>query len=260
MKIQNKVISFLGSIIFLCIFTYANANDKSFDQSRLSIVSGFPNLTVLDSGIGVVAYSPSNSTLINKKRGELDKSHQLYYNDGFEADSVVLLETSLSGSGNDKYYVIFSEGPSLDPSFDFVPVGASTDKAYAIIWASALVIPSNGFVYSSNRFNNMYTEREKYLVKSEGLIEVQQPYSYVGLKSKVIKPLTLYSTPDKGSAIVAQLPKGSDVEVLLTDGKRSNNSEMSFLVKTPFGLLGWVWIFESQYDAEAIEGISWWGD
>ncbi len=234
-------------------------DQRSYDQSEKSIKEGFSQLSILKSGLAVVAYNPSVTKIINKKRGDLPPTHDLFYNEGVEANDDVLIETSLSGADGERFYLIFFEGPSLDPSFYLVSADAKTDKPFAEIWSEAVAIPSTGYIYAAGRTNRMFTERTKYLVKPSGLVEAKQPYSYVGLKTKTLKPITIYSSPNKES-VVAQLPEGADVEVLLTNGEKSKDYETCFLVKTPFGLLGWVWVYQSQYDSKVIEGLSWWGD
>lgn len=62
------------------------------------------------------------------------------------------------------------------------------------------------------------------------------------------------------SFVSASLKCKTFPEILLADNKREFEKGISYLVKTPFGLLGWVWVEEKQLQADVIEGISYWGD
>lgn len=229
----------------------------SFDMSEDSIRNAFSGLTFIDGTL--VAYGDRTAKVINKKCSELDHSHPLYTTDefgSFGSEDTLLLQTQLSETDHQTFYVLFSEGPSADPQFIFIK--ANEPKK---VWAAgtALAIPGNGSVYVSNRFNNNFTRRQKFSFTPSGLIEVKQPYSYVGIKTQTLTPLTLYFD-SSATKPVAQLPKGSSIEVILTDEKSNNAKETRYLVKTPFGLLGWVWIPSFQNNSTVIDGIFFQGD
>jgi hypothetical protein len=229
------------------------------DQSESSLRAAFPTLTFLDSGVSLVAYRSDVSAVVDRLRSELPRSHPLYLDDGFEADDRLLLETAICDSDGQAYYVVFSEGPSADPSFYFIKADSSSDQPWAEVPGNTLAIPTLGAVYAANRYNNFFTKRTKYAYSPGGLHEVPQPFFFVGLKTQALKPITLYASPTEDSQ-VTQLPAGAEIEVLLTDDRQDDLHRTCFLVKTPFGLLGWVWVPETQYQSGLIEGISWWGD
>jgi len=64
------------------------------------------------------------------------------------------------------------------------------------------------------------------------LIEVAQAGYYIGLKTQTNSFLTLYSEKNKQNK-VAVLPKNYNIEVLL-------EKDDWIMIKTPFGLTGWV--------------------
>lgn len=233
----------------------AMRNAVSYDQSEDSLKASFSALKFIEGTL--VAYGDRSAKVINKKRSELDRAHPLFVADDFEANDILLLQTKLSESDLQTFYVLFSEGPSADPEFIFIK-NSAPNKIWASLSGTALSIPGNGSVYVSNRFNNTFTKRTKYALTAKGFTEVKQPYFYVGLKTRTLSPLTLYASP-ASTEVVAQLPKGSEIEVLLTDNKPDKH-RTCFLIKTPFGLLGWAWIPESQYASSVVEGISFWGD
>jgi hypothetical protein len=243
----------------LCVSSMCVADEQpsAHDLSEESLRAGFPNLKIEKFGQAWVAYDPGVTTLINKRRAELPRSHVLYFDDGLEANDVVLLETVLSGS--DRYNVVFSEGPSADPMFYFIKVGATSDLPWATIAGNTVAIPHNGALYAASRFNNHFTKRQKFAYQPGGLQEVRQPYFLVGLRTRTLEAITLYASPNEKS-VVAQLPAGTEIGVVLTDDREDSDSRTCFLIRTPFGLLGWAWVPSSQYKSGLIEGISWWGD
>jgi hypothetical protein len=101
-------------------------------------------------------------------------------------------------------------------------------------------INSFGTIYTTGHVNNMYNRKRKFQIQKDTVIEIKQPYSYVGLKGKILKNIVLYH--DKiGNEMVAQLPKGYEIEILLTEAKTKDyESDYNFLVKTDFGLVGWL--------------------
>lgn len=265
---QNKYLFSLiaFSLFFTFPFTDANADKTqtqkkavSYDMSEESLLRGFSKLSILKSGDAILAYNAITSKVINKKRSELKKSHPLFmYDDALESKDKLLLQTTLGKNESNKYYVAFTEGPSGDPAFYLIKQ-ESPNKVWAELSGTALVLPSNDYVYIANRFNNTFTQRKKYSYLQTGLTQINQPYYYVGLKTQTLKPVTLYA--DQGETkVVAKLPKKSKIEILLTDGKRDKQYRTSFLAATPFGLVGWIWVSQSQYFSNEVEGISYWGD
>ena len=97
----------------------------------------------------------------------------------------------------------------------------------------------------------MFDQRKKFRLEKDKIIEVLQPYYYVGLESKVKKRINIYSTPQQDE-VVASLPEGSPVTVLLNKGEQ-------YLLKTSFGLVGWVLIPGGSQETP-IEGLYFAGD
>ena len=99
----------------------------------------------------------------------------------------------------------------------------------------------------------MFDVRRKYVLQGDKLVEVKQPFYWVGLESKAKKDLVLYSGKDQKET-VARLPKGSALTVVLSEG------ESWYLIKTPFGLVGWLKIEGVSQEADTIEGLYFRGD
>jgi hypothetical protein len=108
-------------------------------------------------------------------------------------------------------------------------------------------------MYTSGLADQMFNTRKKFVLHNGTIEEVHQPFYYVGLKTKVKKAITIFDDPLYEKPI-AQLPEGAQVEVLL-------NKENDYLVKTPFGLVGWLKInYGEQCGSESVEGVCFHGD
>ena len=216
----------------------------------------FPNLKkiLVDKDMNVfVKYDPSCTTLFNKKLSALAKTDPLYSDDEMMGEDIKLLETCLTPNCKERYTVVFSYGPSADPSFLFYKT-SNPDEAVFVSWGMQLYLTANGFFYISGHTNNTYDARRKFKIANDTISEVVQPYHYVGLKTRTKQAITLYSD-DNMKNIVAQLPPKYPIEVLLAD----QSEEFKYLIKTDFGLVGWV-KFDMIYMDDQIEGLYYSGD
>ena len=216
----------------------------------------FPQLkkVVMDADMDVyVKYDASKSTLIQKKRSALPVNNPFRSNDEYDADDILVLETCLEADCFEKYLVFYTPGMSADPAF-YIFNKSNPDSAIIGIGALHLYITSNGFFYIDGHTNNTFNTRQKFRIQKDEVKEVRQPFYYVGLKSKTKIPLTLYSDENMTKE-VAKLSAGSSIEVLLADPAEY----FRYLVKTSFGLVGWV-EFEMVYLDDQIEGLFFKGD
>ena len=114
-------------------------------------------------------------------------------------------------------------------------------------------------IYAEGWSNTMFNLRRKYSFDGKAFQEVQQPFLYVGIQTKVQdvngekdqKGLTLYADKTKTNK-VAILPIGSDIEVLL------HEKTDWYLVRSSFGLVGWVYVPFGLYDTKI--GVRFAGD
>ncbi len=127
----------------------------------------------------------------------------------------------------------FSPGPSYDPTFYVLN---STNKKVLEFMGEEMCVKSSGIIYVTGNMNQVFNVHKKYKIQGETIKEVKQPYMYVGIKDKLKKPIKLYNKQNKSGALVARLPKGYEVEILLASGTKN------YLVKTAFGLVGWLTI------------------
>ena len=203
----------------------------------------FPGLRHLavDSVYGAsVNYRPQGSVLLMHR----------YVNEA-DIDYVDILLARLDPSRNDTFLVQYDQGPSADPEFTVYRKEPDTLSRIGSINGLELTIPGTGYLYVSGHTDNMFTTRRKFRVTSTEIREIAQPFLYVGLESTTLQQVSLFADTTLIS-VVAVLPKGSSVDVLLNQGD-------FYLLKTPFGLLGWTEIPATQA-ATVIKGLFYAGD
>lgn len=247
-----------NSLPFVMVFfTGFVGIEASEDKSQQ--VQSFSHLTtmVIDRKYNsVIHYNKAFADIINIPLGKLDRSDPLF-TDEAGSDDIKLMKVRIDEGIDEKYIIVFSYGPSFDPTFDIY-----SDKEEASLLATIpgleLYIPGNGLLYASGHADNAFNQRKKYKFHENSATEIKQPFYYVGLKSKTLQPIALYRTTDQQD-LVAELSSGAEVEVLVAETEYVNNDDMNFLVKTLFGLVGWTRIGIKQI-ADVINGIYFAGD
>ncbi len=206
----------------------------------------FPGLaTIKLSGYfeTLIHYDPSITKVINQP-----------LNPGSPESEIVpvtrVLETKLDRSSDEVWVIDFDEGPSADPEFVFTRKGESEPGGSAT--GLELWLPGTGAAYVSGHADTMFDTRRKLVAKGKQVVEVAQPYSFVGIEGKTKKDVVLYTKKD-GKEILARLPKGNSISILLADG------DEWYLAKTAFGLVGWLQVPITQ-EAEVVEGLFFAGD
>jgi hypothetical protein len=219
-------------LIVLIVFTPILASAEPFQHLSVLQVKG----AYMDSA---VRYNKATTRILNEP-----------VNDSYHTPVRVLITRILSTS-DEEYLVIFDPGPSFDPAFKIYRIGNGKEQEIKTIPGEELVIPGNGDVYSIGLANEDFKKRRKYSLKDGTLEEIKQPFYYVGLVSKTRMAIDLYADLDYVSKI-AHLPEDSDIEVLA-------NKDYNYLIKTPFGLLGWVQV-RTGCGEETIKGLCYHGD
>ena len=233
-----KVIGLLG-FYFILLFAF-KPTLLSAQQDSL-IQRSFADLAEIHSS-GTVFYDARITEVIDKRRKSLPQDHQLYNPNGWASGELVLFKTKIDFQSDTEYYVCHDWGPSADPSFGFYRVGSSGAYTDFVVDGVVLYIPGNGFLYAeSKNFNSAFNFRGKFKVDNNTLAEVPQPFYYVGLKSRTLQPITIYSDFDQKNEL-ANLPANYEVEVILVDNHSGLNCKYHYLIKTPFGLIGWAQI------------------
>ncbi|MCC6697036.1 MAG: hypothetical protein IT365_15515 [Candidatus Hydrogenedentes bacterium] len=165
-----------------------------------------------------------------------------------------VVTTKLKAGTEETFLVVFDPGPSADPNFQvYRGTDVGEDNYLGSMNGLELSIPGDGFLYVSGHSNTTFNQRRKYQIAGHGMEEIAQPFYYVGLQSKTLKPVTLTSEVD-GGAEVATLPAGAPVEILL------NRDDNRYLVRTQDGLVGWFTEELTTQDPVHFEGLYFRGD
>lgn len=221
------------------------------------IPSYFPNLKKIyfySNKKFIFGYDPKTIKFLNTKCSDLSQS-DYWYCPSDDYQGIVKLARIYNDKIKDTLDVLFDAGPSDDPEFI---ISKRDGKIVGRVSALEFYIADNNTIYSTGHTNNMFNKRQKFQLFQDTLLEVKQPYYYVGLKSKTISTLTLYKSKTENE-ILAVLPKDYDVEILLCEPNK-DNSETSFLVRTEFGLIGWLRLKEKYMYETPIEGLHFFGD
>ncbi|QXE91229.1 hypothetical protein KP001_01420 [Geomonas subterranea] len=170
-----------------------------------------------------------------------------------EADSSEFGDEFISVQCGRRTLVIgFSNGPSEDPNYEII---ARKDKKVVRrnIGATSLAVSSSCQIYAAGHTDNSFDMHRKFVITDTAINEVRQPFYLVDKVCPTSTAATLTTEPCGKGSVVATLPKGAEVRVLLSewfltdeyDDKHSNcksgdGTKESYLVSTPFGLVGWV--------------------
>ncbi|NLO70747.1 MAG: hypothetical protein GX102_07405 [Porphyromonadaceae bacterium] len=248
-------------IFFILVFS------MQFIVAQQKIEDAFSYLTWIDPEEGseyslksLFGYEPSVFTRIQKRIEDLPKNDVCYAEEN-DMD-FVLVGRYKNASMKQAVNILFSPGPSTDPTFYI------TDENNHLVWeflTENVCINASGVIYTSGNLNKMFDERCKFQLKNTFVEEVKQPYLYVGIKDKLLKPVKLYSQKS-GGEVVATLPAGYEIEVLLSEDyqKLGNEFEISrnYQVRTAFGLVGWLRLTDDDtyYMDPVVKGLGYYGD
>lgn len=196
----------------------------------------------------------SESVIINKKRIDLN-SHDIFFAEECEGESMTLAAIcKIDSKSEQKYAIVYSTCPG--PEF-IIYDSTNPDKIIGVINADHLYINGSGSIYSSGG-EGTFDARKKYVLKNGKIEQVNQPFYYVGLKSKTLNPINIYDSKNLETK-VASLPANYNIEIILSE-QAFNETEALYLVKTEFGLVGWTKLKAGQYKAIDIEGLIYKGD
>ncbi len=181
-------------------------------------------------------YDKSTFTVVRKRCEALPADHPCY--DAENTMEYVLVGTYRNTSMTSAVYILYTPGMSADPEFRIVEESGRTLLEEQ---ADELCIHASGVIYTAGHTNKMINERRKYTYAAGRITETPQPYLYAGIKGKLLKPVKLYSERT-GGTVVASLPVGYEVEVLLSENMDPLAEELPkhYLVRTAFGLVGWL--------------------
>jgi len=163
-----------------------------------------------------------------------------------------ILLTRLVPALSDTFLIQYNPGPSDDPEFSIYRRKRDSLVELGSIGGLELSIPGTGFIFVSGHNDNMFNKRRQFSVTRAGLKEIQQPFYYVGLRSIAKNDIPIYGDTALAMKVLV-LHKGSNVEVLLNRGDL-------YLLKTPYGIVGWTRIPDNGSGDTPIEGLFYAGD
>ncbi|WP_411895223.1 hypothetical protein [Winogradskyella sp. A2] len=113
-------------------------------------------------------------------------------------------------------------------------------------------------LYVEGYSNNLFDKKRKFIFENGKFNEVKQPLYFVGIKGKLKRNIKIHETKDLTS-IVATLPKNYPIEIVMAEFNENDIAEY-FLVKTKFGLLGWLKIEMDDENGGLMDGFYFHGD
>lgn len=236
-----------------------------FGLTRLTAQQPYPHLKTFqianeycgDEPYFKIHYNETLAETINTKRNELPEDHPLFATDSFEEHDIVVLKLKFNSKQlSEEYFLVFSHGPSCDPGFYFTD---TNKKSIGSASGMEIYIPGGNSVYTSGHINTTFNKRRKYALTEGKFQEVKPEFYYVGLKTKTLKPVTLYADEELTTQL-ASLPADYNVEVVAAKRTTDYASNIKYLIKTEVGLLGWSTIETAAFRSLQIEGIMFLGD
>lgn len=213
---------------------------------EMALFPGLKQLQLKNEGV-TLYYDPALSEIINGEHPEA-KTHA---NEGIRVSRP--LRTQLLGSREGYFTIDCDSGESWDPGCTILQEKNGKLEPVIHIPGLCFYFPGNGNIYVSGHNNTMFNTRKKYQWRNGTFVEVRQPFRLVGLETTTKAAIEIFSSKDY-KQVVASLPKDSKVSVVLNEGEH-------YLLKTPFGLLGWIRIPDgTSRDESPIVGIYFAGD
>lgn len=181
-----------------------------------------------------IKFNESKTEFIGKKRVDYPISHPLHNEYPNIISEIILLETYIDSSAT--VLIGFTEGISCDLTFNIYDSETFDRIGYAL--GTQLIIPSNGYLYSQGHTNSEFNIQKKYVFQDNKVTELFPELYYVGLDSFTLNPISIYSDWELSNKI-AELPTNYPIEVIAAKKPSPKNWEWKYLIKTPFGILGW---------------------
>lgn len=232
-------------------------NSWEFVHDSITASGPFPGLTKMEFPGGSIYYRADISEEINRLYRNLDPRDPLFDSTSAMADDPVLIKSPVTAGSDEKFIFAFTSGPSDDFAFDIYRDNAMRTRIMSL-GGHTMYIPGNGYIYVEGHTNNVYNHRKKYHYEDNWFVEVRQAFYYVGLKTYITAPMKLYADTTY-TEVVASLIENQPVEVLIANFDEHGWNKRDFLLRTPFGLTGWVRIDEA-YLRTNIEGLFYAGD
>lgn len=231
---------------FLAMLIFSIGHGQTYDDT-----DPFPNMISLEFSSAKVKFFSENFDPEIIECNQLPQSNPLSCEGGPRA--YLLGNYSFDG---ERIMVGFTEGLSDDPEFLFY---SKRGKFIKGISGTELYLSANGFFYVTGTANDFFKKKRKFQFKKGEVIEIEQPFYYIGLTTKTLNTVELYQSKELKSK-VATLPANYDVELLLVEPGYDDSKEIFVLVRTKLGLVGWVKLDPFNYNDMSFDGFYFHGD
>jgi len=229
-----KMNGIIAVIATACIISGAQsviADDLPAEFAHLTTLTIDSTLEKYFSNI-TIRFDKSISTVIDSMYYFTDRDGSIL-NEDYKFRRLIV--TKIDRNDDARYTIDFYPGMSVDPSFRiYINVGNELKRLSPWINGTQLTVPGDGYIYISGHTNNTFDQKRLFRIEGDEIIEVVQPYYYVGLQSVTNREIVLMSL----AGPVVTLLQGTSVTVLLK--QIEPNQKFSYLLKTDFGLVGWV--------------------
>lgn len=218
--------------IYKQINAYYQSQDRSLPEDLKYLTTFEVNPRMREHiGEGIhIHFNESISKIINKSVQKTQEESDVF-GPGYP---LRILETKIDFKSSQRYLVDYVPGASADPMFTIYSCSSSDTLEAGMIAATDLIIPGDGYIYASGHTNSMFDKHRKYTIEKQHIIEVEQPFYYVGLDTVTIDDIVIYSDFNNVYE-VAQIPAGIHITVVI-------NKDDKYLLKTSTGIVGWITI------------------
>lgn len=233
---------FLSAALALCSFAvYAQQMPAYLPNLKKE------KITVLSNEQILWGYDASTTKVLNKPCATVDAHWACIYGNQDEIEDEKVLATI----NNESLAISYRSDVMSGPTFSIVDKNKKVLKDFI---ANEFYISGGNIIYTANQYMETYNKKSKYTIKGNQIVEEKQPMHYVGMQTKTTKAITLYKTKT-GKEVLANLTPNYNIEVLMEDTSNAtaNSGPRYFLVKTDFGLVGWLQITELH--EPGIEGL-----
>ncbi|NOU61995.1 hypothetical protein [Marinifilum caeruleilacunae] len=148
----------------------------------------------------------------------------------------------------------YTEAPSDDPTF------IAIYKGKVILEESGSTLHFKGnTLYIEGNANSYFDKKRKFQFVNNSYQEVTQPFYYIGLKGNLNYPIQIYKT-EQFKEKLAYLPKDYKIEVLMGKTGGEYDDLEKVLIKTEFGLIGWLNFKDIAFERPMVDGLYFHGD
>ncbi len=168
-----------------------------------------------------VSFSLDSLTAIlyNGRFEELKKKPAGFSAEDFECEAGTIVIADVLLDQKTQRRAILTYGAC--PESEFYLYDRKTKGLLQSFSALQIVIEDNGTLYTAGHLNE-FDLKQKYSFNGKTFVEDKQPFYYVGLKSVTLNAVKIYGDKQM-PRLIAFLPKGAEIEVLVAEKPSATN-------------------------------------